>query len=577
VIPLERARGKLAAGELAEARRLLSSARRAPASLEKFAALATLADAELLSNMLLELAGTLAVARRTARELERPDLELQVRLRGVESAMLSGGDAAREFELLRQDVVEAPERAWLDALEALAVAQRGDKANAERLLVRAQKVARQGGSKALRVLPWIARAELALERPERAVRAAHAGAWIAEGMGMLGHRDALARLARSAEGAASPVAQQAVLGLVDLASATAGVLDLKPLLEQVGRATMELLEVDRAFVVLRSREGHMRIAAAMGRKGKTSGQPSRSLVERAIRTGLPVVSNDLDRDGSARSASIVSMGLRSVICAPMLQGAQALGVIYGDSERVTEHELQRVAWLARGIAGVAAVAVANAQRLEAAERRTREGREIAHDVRNLLSTVLLSAEDLGEADDVPEWARELALHSRSASVRMKQQLDRLLSPRPPKREVIRVDELVVEMVGLLDRLAQQRDVRFLLDVEPADASVDADELGRALTNLLSNALKYAPVGSTVSVGVRSSPTTARIVVRDQGPGIPEGELESIFTSGVQARGAVDGHGLGLGIAARVAKDHGGKIWAENHPDGGARFVLQLPA
>ncbi len=65
-------------------------------------------------------------------------------------------------------------------------------------------------------------------------------------------------------------------------------------------------------------------------------------------------------------------------------------------------------------------------------------------------------------------------------------------------------------------------------------------------------------------------------MRDRGPGIPAEELERIFTSGIQARGAVAGHGLGLGIARRVVQDHGGRIWAENEPGGGARFVVQLP-
>ncbi len=573
---VEEARAKLAAGELAEVRRLLADATRAARTEETFEELMVLVEAELLSNTRLEAARTLAVARRVAQELGRADLEVRVRLFGVEASLQGEVAPSRELERLREEVVGPADRAWLDGMEALALAREGNAPRAEELLARANRVAAAGGVVALRVLPWIARTELALEHPHQAVASAHAGAWIAEGMGQVAYRDAFNRLAQSAEGVASPLAQQAVLGLVDLASATAGARDLQRLLDQVGHATMELLDVDRAFVVLREPDGRGHIAAALGRKGEGAGSPSTSIVERALRTGLPVVSNDLDRDGSARSASIVSMGLRSVICAPMLQGAEALGVIYGDSERVTEHELKRIAWLARGIAGVAAVAVANAQRLDAAEQRTREGREIAHDVRNLLSSVMLSTEDLGEADDVPDWAREVARQSRVATQRMQQHLDRLLSQSPPRREPTRIDTLVEELVGMLDRQARERNVRFKVTSEPVEVAVTSDELGRALTNLLSNALKYAPGGSTVSVLVKPGPGVLHIVVRDRGPGIPAEELERIFTSGIQARGAVAGHGLGLGIARRVVQDHGGRIWAENEPGGGARFVVQLP-
>jgi signal transduction histidine kinase len=134
----------------------------------------------------------------------------------------------------------------------------------------------------------------------------------------------------------------------------------------------------------------------------------------------------------------------------------------------------------------------------------------------------------------------------------------------------------LDLIRLLERQARVSQVRFVPQLEAVQLAADAGELGRALTNLLSNALKYAPAGTVVSVGVGATPDGVRVTVRDEGPGIPEGDLERIFASGVQARGAVDGHGLGLGIAARVAKDHRGTIWAENDPAGGARFVLELP-
>lgn len=575
-IPLERARRQLAAGELAEVRKLLASTRRAPPSTDKFAGLVLLAEAEMLSNTMLELVGTLAVARRTARQLERPDLERRVRLLGVASTLLLDRVPAEEVAQLRAEGLRGAEKGWLDAMAALVAAREGRVDDADALLGPVRVVAASGGPNALRILPWVVRTELALGRSDDAQRTASTGEWMADALGMLAHRDALARMARGAAQATSPQVQEAVLGLVDLASATAGGRDLRALFRQVATATLELLEVDRAFVVLSDRDGGLKVGASLGRKGEASGHPSKSLIERALRTGLPVVSNDLDRDGTSRSASIVSMGLRSVICAPMLDGAHALGVIYGDSERVTEHELQKVAWLARGIAGVAAVAVANAHRLDDAEQRSQEGREIAHDVRNLLSSVLLSSEDIGEADDVPAWARRVADQAKAATVQMRKHLDQLLSRTPQERVVVRLDTLASELVVLLDRLAKARSVRFDLQLDEVEISAQPGELGRALTNLVSNALKYSPEAGVVSLRVAALDRVARFEVSDQGPGIPADQLQAIFDSGVQARGAVEGLGLGLGIAARVVGDHGGRVWAENLPHGGARFIVELP-
>ena len=66
------------------------------------------------------------------------------------------------------------------------------------------------------------------------------------------------------------------------------------------------------------------------------------------------------------------------------------------------------------------------------------------------------------------------------------------------------------------------------------------------------------------------------LVRDQGQGIPPESIEQIFSSGFQARGAKAGHGLGLGIARKIVEQHGGRIHAENHPEGGAMFVFEMP-
>ncbi len=121
---------------------------------------------------------------------------------------------------------------------------------------------------------------------------------------------------------------------------------------------------------------------------------------------------------------------------------------------------------------------------------------------------------------------------------------------------------------------------------------DRDHVVLALYHLLTNASKFAPEGRDIVVtvhpttilpvvdGQHAAPASAlEISVRDQGPGIPEGELESIFEKFVQSsrtRTGAGGKGLGLAICRQIIRLHGADIRAANHPDGGAVFTFQLP-
>jgi signal transduction histidine kinase len=111
---------------------------------------------------------------------------------------------------------------------------------------------------------------------------------------------------------------------------------------------------------------------------------------------------------------------------------------------------------------------------------------------------------------------------------------------------------------------------------------DADEVRAAVSNLIDNAVKYSE--SEVKVTVETAKVDGKYVsvrVRDQGVGIPQGELKQIFKRFYRVPGQlatrVKGIGLGLYIVRSVAKRHGGRAWAESEgPGRGSTFVLQLP-
>jgi signal transduction histidine kinase len=118
---------------------------------------------------------------------------------------------------------------------------------------------------------------------------------------------------------------------------------------------------------------------------------------------------------------------------------------------------------------------------------------------------------------------------------------------------------------------------------PMTIRADLDEVRAAISNLIDNAVKYS--GSNVKVGVELEQVDGKYVlvrVRDEGPGIPNGELKQVFKRFYRVLGAlasrVKGTGLGLYIVRSVAKRHGGRAWAESEGLGrGSTFVLQLPA
>lgn len=111
-------------------------------------------------------------------------------------------------------------------------------------------------------------------------------------------------------------------------------------------------------------------------------------------------------------------------------------------------------------------------------------------------------------------------------------------------------------------------------------SVDPFRIGQVINNLVNNALRHAPTGSTVIGTLLEDDGWIKIKIRDQGKGIPDFELETIFERFFRADHSRSrdegGTGLGLAIARQLAHAHNGDLSARNHPEGGAEFVLTLP-
>src|SRR5262245_48022908 len=143
-------------------------------------------------------------------------------------------------------------------------------------------------------------------------------------------------------------------------------------------------------------------------------------------------------------------------------------------------------------------------------------------------------------------------------------------------------DVVGDAVDGLRHVATARQVRVNVDVPPCPTVwADPDKVHQVVTNLLANAIKFSPPGAEVAVSVRADAEgLVRLAVEDAGPGIPLTERERVFDKFYQV-GRVEGErlpgtGLGLTIARHLVELHGGRIWIEDAPGGGAAFVVLLP-
>ncbi|HEU4947541.1 MAG TPA: HAMP domain-containing sensor histidine kinase [Kribbella sp.] len=237
------------------------------------------------------------------------------------------------------------------------------------------------------------------------------------------------------------------------------------------------------------------------------------------------------------------------------------------------------------------------QRLTASRERERaleaSRRELvafmSHDLRTPLAGLRAVSEGLedGVVDDVPGALRQM----RSTVDRMTVLVDDLFelsrlstAPVPRRRSAVSLRELAEDVGGETCEHARAEGVTLTVSTPPDDDRLavhgDADELTRAVTNLVGNAIRHTTPGGTVRLAVdRDTDGRVRLAVTDGCGGIPDDDLERVFDIGwrgdEQRTPSSNGGGLGLAIARGVVESHDGRI-AVSNVDGGCAFEIELP-
>ncbi len=144
-----------------------------------------------------------------------------------------------------------------------------------------------------------------------------------------------------------------------------------------------------------------------------------------------------------------------------------------------------------------------------------------------------------------------------------------------------IHHLLTAVTEEFHSLLAERELRLQYDPGPQTikALIEPQRLSQVMRNLLSNAVKFSPPGGQITIRKYQTAMNLGIQVRDQGPGIPEGELETVFDKFVQSsktKTGAGGTGLGLAICQEIIAAHHGRIWAENASDSGAVFTFEIP-
>ncbi len=216
---------------------------------------------------------------------------------------------------------------------------------------------------------------------------------------------------------------------------------------------------------------------------------------------------------------------------------------------------------------------------------------ISHELRTPIANIRLIIDSLFHEDEKPKRKRSItslqaiARETDSLLWIMQEMLD--LSMIESGQSIVRmVDvplrELVEDAVERMEEQASAKELKIIPDL-PKKRYVlcDWDQIRRVLVNLIHNAIKWSPPNGKITVEARNGGDEITIIVSDEGPGVPDDQVERIFERFYQvdsSRSGNEGTGLGLAICKHIVEAHGGRIWAEGRSQAkGGCFLFTLAA
>ena len=207
---------------------------------------------------------------------------------------------------------------------------------------------------------------------------------------------------------------------------------------------------------------------------------------------------------------------------------------------------------------------------------------VAHEINNPLTIIMAQLHLMGQAPMSTQVEEALgvidAAAKRAASI--VRDLILFAEHRPPRRSRCQITEQIREVVAFEEGRLESEGVSVRTNLEPVpDIWADHHHLQEVLLHVIQNAqhaMVEAHGGGVLTIKTTMVESGVRIEVADDGPGIPPEHLPRIFNPFFTTKQPGDGRGLGLSVAHSIVTEHGGRMWAENRPDGGALFTIDLP-
>lgn len=417
---------------------------------------------------------------------------------------------------------------------------------------------------------------------------------------------------------------------INLAMST--IIDLDSLLHKIVDSIYTIFSgCDRVFILLQSPQSEVLVPVAIKISEhqddpKEALKLSATVVHQVLRSKRAILSQDTATDDRFKTQeSIINLSIRSVMCAPLLVDDTVIGLIQVDATRdpqkFTESDLQ----LLSGLIAQVATAIKQAQLLkqlaeantalqrEDAKRRQAETAStqalaeaeqarlanaakseflanMSHELRTPLHAILnyaqfgLSKLEIAPLVKLHKYFDQIERQGQHLLNLVNNLLD-LAKLEAGKMtfnyDMIDLSQLLRQVGEECQPLSDARQLSLTYDLPSTSREVlsDAAKIQQVVCNLLSNAIKFTPEGGVIHIILHHDDQGAIVTILDQGPGIPESELETIFDKFVQSsltKTGAGGTGLGLAICHEIIASHQGHIWAENHSGGGGKFMFVLP-
>ncbi len=378
---------------------------------------------------------------------------------------------------------------------------------------------------------------------------------------------------------------------------TVGTVDA--LLRRVANALFDHLVVDRLVLLMCEPDDEKltpQVVRCCGheRGGRPKIITSQTIINRVLETRDGVLCANALTDSRFRSEdakdSMLRLGLRSIICVPIIARGQIHGVVHLDCSMSRHTYTQEQLRLVVAIGRLAGLAIENIRLLERrvqTERLAAAGETVAylsHYIRNILQGMQGGAEvvELGiKSESLEQTASGWTLIRRNLERIFVLTMNMLTysKERSPCIGPGSLNKVVEDVAALVHHRADEKGVMILTDLEDMPAvPLDPDGMHQVVNNIVLNAIDAAPeCGGRVNVSTRyqSDQGTVEVSIGDNGPGIPEQERDEIFDAFQSSKGH-GGTGLGLAAARKIIHELHGQIEVESIVGEGTTFHVKLP-